>query len=345
MRGAEARTIPGRAFPPLSAREVPARLSIDDGRAALRAETGEMLAQARARDLDVDMAVGSAPRRITFPDGTLFETEDAVAIHAVLKRSGWDVLQRFEVFGPHLMFFLVAAVIGVIAIWRFGLPALVSLAIALTPAPLVEAMDRGTLQTLDLSMAEPSQLDEADRVRAEAIFNHLLDHLPPDEAHERTFDLEFRDLPGMGPNALALPGGTVVLTDALVQEFPDDDVIAGVLAHEIGHIVGDHGITQLYRSLGVFVLVSLIAGDTGPILEDMLLEGGVLLSLSYSREHEREADAYAMRLADRAGYDPAGLLAFFDSLPDAESESSSWASTHPASGERAQAIRDYLSAR
>lgn len=344
MRGAAARTIPGRAFPPLSALEVPARLSVEEDRAALLAETGEVLAKACARDLEIDMAVGRAPRRITFLDGTLFETEDAGAVHAVLPRSERDVLQRFEVFGQHLVFFLVGAVIGVIAIWRFALPALVSLAIALTPAPPVEAMDRGTLQTLDLSMAEPSRLEEADRVRAEAIFEQLLDHLSPDERHERSFDIELRDLPGMGPNALALPGGTVVLTDALVQKFADDNVIAGVLAHEIGHIVGNHGITQLYRSLGVFVLVSLIAGDTGPILKDILLEGGVLLSLSYSREHEREADAYAMRLADRAGYDPAGLLAFFDSLPDAESESSSWASTQPASGERAQAIRNYLSA-
>jgi Zn-dependent protease with chaperone function len=345
MRAGAARTIPGRAFPPLSAREVPARLSLDEGRADLLAETGEVLAQARARDLEIDMAVGRAPRRITFPDGTLFETEDAGAVRAVLPRSGWDLLQRYETFGPHLVFFIVAAVVGAVAVWRFALPALVSLAIALTPAPLVKAMDRGALQTLDLSMAEPSRLDAVEQGRAEAMFETLLAHVPPEELGEITFNLEFRDLPGMGPNALALPGGTVVLTDALVREFPDDDVIAGVLAHEIGHIVEEHGLTQLYRSLGVFVLVSLIAGDTGPILEDVLLEGGVLLSLSYSRAHEREADAYALRLADRAGYDPAGLLAFFESLPDAETEASSWASTHPASGERAQAIRDYLGSR
>lgn len=341
MEGA-ARTIPGRAFPPLSAREVPARLVLGDGRADLLADTGEVLAQARPRDLEIDMAVGRAPRRITFPDGTLFETADA---EAALPRNGWDLLKRFERFGPHLVFFLVAAVVGAVAIWRFALPAMVSLAIALTPAPLVEAMDRGTLQTLDLSIAEPSRLGAVQRVRAEAILETLLDHVPPDERGGITFDLEFRDLPGMGPNALALPGGTIVLTDALVREFPDDDVIAGVLAHEIGHIVEAHGLTQLYRSLGVFVLISLIAGDTGPILEEMLLEGGVLLSLSYSRAHEREADAYALRLADRAGYDPAGLLAFFESLPDAGTEASSWASTHPASGERAQAIRDYIGSR
>ena len=345
MQEGAARTIRGRAFPPLSAREVPAHLSLDAGQAALLAESGEVLAQAIPRDLDIDMAVGRAPRRITFPDGTLFETEDGEGVRAALPRSWWDRLQRFEAFGPHLVLFLIAAVVGALAVWRLALPALVSLAVALTPVPLVQALDRGTLQSLELSLAEPSGLDTADRARAEAIFEDLLAHLPDEERAARTFDLVFRDLPGMGPNALALPGGTVVLTDALVREFPRDDVIAGVLAHEIGHVVEEHGLQQLYRSLGVFVLVSLIAGDPGPILQDALLQGGVLLSLSYSRAHEREADAYAVRLADAAGYDPAGLLAFFESLPDAEVEASSWASTHPASGERRQAIMDYLNSR
>lgn len=345
MKEGAARTVRGRAFPPMSAREVPAHLSLDDGQAALLGETGEVLAQAVPRELDIDMAVGRVPRRITFPDGTLFETDDRDGVHSVLPRTMWDRLQRFEVFGPHLVFFLIAAFAGTFAVWRFALPALVSLAVMLTPAPLVDAVDRGTLQTIDLSLAEPTRLGAPERMRAEEIFDRLLSHLPEEEREGRSFDLQFRDLPGMGPNALALPGGTVVLTDALVREFPQDDVIAGVLAHEIGHVVEEHGLRQLYRSLGVFVLVSIIAGDTGPILEDVLLEGGVLLSLSYSREHERAADAFALRLADRAGYDPAGLLAFFDSLPDAELETSNWASTHPASGERIEAIMDYLDSR
>jgi predicted Zn-dependent protease len=139
-----------------------------------------------------------------------------------------------------------------------------------------------------------------------------------------------------------LPGGTVVITDQLVRAFKGDDVVAGVLAHELGHVTGDHGLRQLYRSLGVFVLISLLAGDTGPILEDLLLEGGVLLSLSHSRDHERAADSFGLSLASDAGFEPSGLLKFFESLPDAEETRSGWMSTHPASGERTQAIRDFL---
>lgn len=344
MTAGEARALEGRAFPAGSSREVAAVLTVTGGHAALQDAAGAVLAQAILYDLDIDMPVGRAPRRVTFPDGTLFQTEDREGITALRPPSWWDRLSRLEVFGPRLALFVVAAVLGALAVWRFALPAMVSLAVTLTPPPLVQAMDRGVLQTLDLSLAEPSRLPEAERARARAILDRLRAHLPPEEAGT-DLRLEFRDLPGMGPNALALPGGTLVLTDALVTGFPDDDVIAGVLAHEIGHVVEAHGLKQVYRSLGIYVLVALIAGDPGPILEDVLLEGGVLLSLSYSRAHETEADAYALRLADRAGYDPAGLLAFFESLPAAATERSSWTSTHPAPAARMAAIRAYLSAR
>jgi len=92
-------------------------------------------------------------------------------------------------------------------------------------------------------------------------------------------------------------------------------------------------------------MVALIAGDTGPVLEDILLEGGVLVSLSFSRQHEESADQFGLKLSDAAGYDPAGLLTFFQALPDADQTESSWNSTHPSSGERIGAIQLYLDSR
>ena len=89
----------------------------------------------------------------------------------------------------------------------------------------------------------------------------------------------------------------------------------------------------------------MIAGDTGPILEYILLEGGVILSLQYSRRHEPSADQFGLRLTERAGYDPAGLITFFEALPDSGQEDSSWDSTHPASGARINAIREFLADR
>ena len=154
------------------------------------------------------------------------------------------------------------------------------------------------------------------------------------------YTLVFRSMPKVGPNAFALPGGTVVVTDQLVRSFPETDVIAGVLGHEIAHVAEAHGLRQVYRSLGTYLLVALIVGDVGPILEDMLLEGGLLLSLSHSREHEREADRIGVMLAARAGYDPAAVARFFERMAAGKPASGpSWLSTHPATGERVLEIR------
>jgi predicted Zn-dependent protease len=190
-------------------------------------------------------------------------------------------------------------------------------------------------------LVQETTLEAAKKAEIQEIFDTLLEHLP-EHQRDRPYQLYFRSTPAIGPNAFALPGGSVVITDQLVKLFDDENVIAGVLGHEIGHVTGDHGLRQLYRSLGVFVLVGLLAGDTGPILEDVLLEGGVLLSLSYSRAHERDADQSGLRLADAAGYDPAGLMKFFRFLPDSRQTESGWSSTHPASGERIKAIQEYL---
>lgn len=331
----------GRAFPALSSRQMIARLTLADGQARLVSQDGSELAAAPARGLEWDMPVGRAPRRVRFPDGTAFETDERDKVDEARKFSGWTMMHRAGRFGRPLIIFVVLAALGGLMIWRFALPALVSIAVFMTPEPVRDTIDTASMKGLDRIMAEPTTLSAEKQAEITEIFETLKAELPPGYEH-RDLTLHFRSTPFVGPNAFALPGGTVVMTDELVRVFSDPNVVAGVLAHEIGHVMEDHGLTQLYRSLGVFVLVSLIAGDTGPILEDVLLEGSVLLNLSFSREHERAADTFGLQLAQQAGYDPAGLLGFFRTLPDADDTSSSWLSTHPASGERMDAIRDFL---
>ncbi len=338
-------TIPGRFFPARSSRAVPANLFAGPRGFVIRArddnaEIADHHGQAR-----FDAPIGRAPRRLSLPDGALFETEDLAAVDALDSGSGGQILHRLEGFRRGWTIITILCLIGAYCIWRFALPALVYIAVWLTPAPLKTAMDAGTLQSFDLTIADASRLSIAQKDSIQGIFDDLLETLPDKDRERFTFELTFRDVPGIGPNAFALPGGTVVITDAFAQTFDDPDIIGGVLGHEIAHVVSHHGLEQLYRSLGIYVLVALVAGDTGPILNDVLLEGGVLLSLSNSREHEREADELGMRLASDAGYDPAGLLRFFETLPDAQSKGGDWFSTHPSSGKRIEAIREFIEAR
>lgn len=346
--------IEGRAYPRLSSRQVNATLqhrevllsesdNPDDLFIDILDADGVVVGGAPLSQIEVDWPLGQQPRKLTLPDGTVFETDDHAGIGEIVGKSAATELHKWEAFHPRLVGFVLAAMLGIWLIYRYGLDILVAGAIWLTPPVLVEQIDKGTLAAMDFQIAEESQLDTSEKARVEDIFANLLPHLE-DVPKGTNFTLLFRDVPRIGPNAFALPGGTVVMTDAFVKEFPDEDVLAGVLGHEVGHVVERHGLRQLYRSLTIYVLIALIAGETGPFLEEMLLEGSVLLSLNYSRAHERAADRYGVALTNRAGYDPAGLKVFFDKMAGKFGEPPRWLSTHPGSEQRSKDIDGYIEA-
>ncbi|MEP5762457.1 MAG: M48 family metallopeptidase [Litoreibacter sp.] len=303
-------------------------------------DSGEDLAVASLSEVVIDPPVGRAPRRVTFADGSLFETDDHEAIEQLSGQTASSLLHHWETFHPRLIGVIAATCFAVFLVWRYGLDILAGAAVAITPIALTEQIDAGTLVAIDRLMASPTTLAEDEQARVQAIFTRLVDRVEPTET---SFKLLFRSMPTIGPNAFAMPGGTVVMTDEFVKTFANDDVLAGVLGHELGHVVEQHGLNQLYRSLSIYILIAFLAGDTGPILEDVVLEGNLLLSLSYSRKHENSADQFGLRLADDAGFNPAGLRKFFEFATKHEAPSQNeWLSTHPSSERRMEAIDDYI---
>lgn len=341
-------SIDGVAFEPMSSQRRPARLETKDhlGETWVRvvADPDQELARAALSEVTIDPPVGRAARKITFDDGTVFETQNLDGFAALDANSAGAILHHFERFSPRLFAVVLACVAGVFLMWRYGLDILVAGAVWMTPPALVHEMDRGTLATLDRFMTEPSDMSQAEQDRVSAIYDRVIDALPQETRGTHDFNLQFRDMPGAGPNAFALPGGTMVMTDAMVSQFRQDDVLAGVLGHEIGHVVGEHSLRRLYRSLGGYILIALMAGDTGPILDEILLEGNVLLSLSYGRGQETEADEFGLQLAHDAGFDPRGLRSFFTTLDDENplGEPMEWMSTHPSNARRIEQIDDFI---
>ncbi len=331
--------IQGRAFPPMQSRSITAQMRMDGITVKVIAEDGAIICTCPRQSVRFDDPIGSAPRRATLPDGTLFETTDHKTVESAFGDTPGSIIHKLERLHPRMVGFIAVAIAATWVIWRYGLDILAAGALAITPPQVVDAIDAGTLQTIDFVIAVPTQSTAEERAIAQGVFDTLLATLDEDVRAAHDFRLEFRAMPGLGPNALALPGGTVIMTDEFMRLFPSEDIQAGVLAHEIGHVVEQHGLRQLYRSVGIAVLVALIAGDTVPIVEEILLEGNVLLSLTFSRRSENEADEFGVDLAQQAGYDPAGLITFFDWLQDEMGDTSSWLSTHPSSAERVDRLR------
>ena len=143
-------------------------------------------------------------------------------------------------------------------------------------------------------------------------------------------------------NAFALPGGIMVFTRGLLDEAASAEEVAGVAAHELGHLAHDHSTRALYRSFAVSLLVGVLFGDlTGGAVAGGLAEW--LVNTGYSRDAEREADAFALERLKAAGIGTEGLEDFFARLQEERGTGDGpllrLLSTHPATAERLAHIR------
>jgi len=145
-------------------------------------------------------------------------------------------------------------------------------------------------------------------------------------------------------NAFALPGGPIFVYTGLLLLAENEAEVAGVLAHEIGHIVARHSANRLATQMGVSVLASIALGEQPGELAQLAanLVGGSTMA-AFSREDEREADKYGVAYTVEAGYDPRGLATFFGKLMELEGDRQvtvfeGLMASHPATAERIQVL-------
>lgn len=145
-------------------------------------------------------------------------------------------------------------------------------------------------------------------------------------------------------NAFAVPGGFLYVNLGLMRAAKSEAELAGVMGHEIGHVVGRHGAKHMTQQMGLAAMVAIIAGDdpglTKEIIGGLIAVGGQGLLLKYSREDELEADSYGIQNLYDAGIDPSGLVTFFDALLSQEGGEDpgilQMLSTHPPTKQRIQ---------
>jgi beta-barrel assembly-enhancing protease len=119
-------------------------------------------------------------------------------------------------------------------------------------------------------------------------------------------------------NALALPGGRIVVMKGLIEQTDDSNQLAGVMAHETAHIAGHDPFNQLVRNLGIRAIAAMFGVDLG--LGNMSSLAGQLVSLSYSRDVERAADRNGVKYLEASGLRSDGLAAFFATLAEHEDD-------------------------
>jgi predicted Zn-dependent protease len=146
-------------------------------------------------------------------------------------------------------------------------------------------------------------------------------------------------------NAFALPGGQVFVTTALVAQFETEDELAGVIGHEIGHVVARHGAERIAKqelTQGLTGAAVVASGDYNTAQAAQMIAG--LVNMSYGRDQELESDDLGVRFMTQAGYDPEALITVMEILEKASGgqRQPEFMSTHPSPENRVQRIREAI---
>jgi Zn-dependent protease with chaperone function len=311
--------------------------------------------------------IGNAPRQLHLTDGAYCLIADHAALEAMLLASGYQPYSAVSKWEGKWRYALLAVVLIAAffaASYQWALPWAAKVIAQKLPASVPALMDKQTLATFDGYLLAPSELPPA---RQESLAKALAAIIPAEGDALPRYQLVFRKSEAIGPNAFAMPGGTVLMTDelvALADRSPNAEAqIIGVLTHELGHVYHQHALRNFVQGSIVAAVVTWYLGDVSSLLAAAPI---ALLNTRYTRDFEREADRYAADTMLKNGMSPAHLADILESMqahayenatkgtePEKresqkqgkqDKEKNQWAdyfSTHPNTDERMAKLRNW----
>lgn len=334
----------GWHFPKGKSSRTQVRVQVHDGgMARVVSLDGAVLEECQWRDIKVSSRVGRIARRLTLPSGDVVETTDNNAIDQIERRlklrSGSSTAFRLERSWAIAAAAVVLLFVSAYGIVQYGVPYAAHQAAYALPDWVLEEMGEQSLYFLDQGAMAETELSKQRQEELAKKFETIVEQA---DAQKVCCKLHFRKGGAFGANALALPGGNVVVTDELVALATDDRQILGVMAHEAAHIENRHATRAVLQSSLLGLAIIFLTGDLGGVSELAVALPVILLEAGYSRKYEREADAGAAVTMRALGHSPvhlADMLTLLEQDCGAACEAG-WLSTHPSTKERAEALRE-----
>jgi predicted Zn-dependent protease len=287
-----------------------------------------------AQTVVIEEAIKFAPRRLRFPDGAVLEVPDANAFETLLQTIGLkrSLVDRAQNSWRLAIGALAVSVIAIAASYVWALPWFAATVAQHIPESVERSLGDQAWATMDKQMFAPSALPTERQKAISDTFARLQEPGAP------ATQLLFRSIQG-GPNAFALPGGRLIMTDQMVLLADQIGAtstlaLAGVLAHEMGHVAHRHSLRQIVQAMAITGVVSLWLGDVSTLVAGL---PAMVLEMKYSRDFESQADDYGIALMQRSGVDPRPTGRLFELLLKHEGGAGPTVlSSHPPTAERAK---------
>lgn len=224
----------------------------------------------------------------------------------------------------------------VLGLW-FGADVLVEIAVSRIPVEWEQKLGESAYRDF---LSHQQVVKEGPGVAAVEEMTHRLTEQIQNNPYKFTVTVVKSDI----VNAFALPGGYVVVFTGLMKKAESGEEVAGVLSHELSHVLQRHGLERIVKSLGLMTVVAIVFGNQQGLVGMMKQFGVELFTLKFGREQETEADLTGLQLLQRAKIDPSGMIRFFERLSEKDEGRMEWLSTHPMSAARAERLEMELAA-
>lgn len=236
---------------------------------------------------------------------------------------------------PLIVLAAVAAIGISAALYLWGIPAAAALIAPHVPVAWEERLGQSVVENL-----APPEKRCTDQNGTEMINGIMTRLTTPLTTPHYTFRVVVVNSPVV--NAFAAPGGYIVVFRGLLAQTKTPEELAGVLAHEMQHILKQHTTRALLQHASIGLLLTALAGDTSGAMTKGLESARTIGLLRYSRENEEEADREGMQLLLKAGINPEGMIAFFERLNQKGMEVPTflkYLSTHPTTEDRIERLK------
>lgn len=288
------------------------------------------------RELSVSPRVGSTQRFISLPSGVQFQCEDNQLLDILGEEDIGEGLaawleSRISIAVLSLIILLMLLGAGYI----YGLPAVAEYAANKIPIESERSLGQQVIDYLDRDgWLFPTRVDAERQQHLQMHFKQLIAGLP----YEKHYVLLFRSSRQIGPNAFALPGGILVVTDAMLNLAETNEEVLAVLAHEIGHVEKRHVMRHIIQDSLVAMVIATVTGDAASLGVAVTAIPTILVNAKYSREFESQADTFAFALLKQHDISPLYFADIMRRLARAQGDAEfGFLSTHPVTMERVRA--------